>query len=147
MLVLLSSKQIFACDYYENERALEEILDTGTYENVSGKVCSYDKRSVIPIKKGKANGKVKVFIDADKILEVIFKNDKREGLAKDYYESGTLKEEFNYINGKVEGLDKVYYKSGALKAEGNYKDNEKEGLWKEYDESGALEKEEIYQIW
>ncbi len=117
MLVLLSSKQILACDYYENERVLKEMLDTGTYKsNVTGKVCSYGKRSVIRIKKGK----VKVFLPniSESIVEAKFKNGKPEGLAKQYYESG------------------------ALKAEGNYKDNGKEGLWKEYDESGKL-KEEI----
>ncbi len=61
MLLLISSKQMFACDYYENEDMLEKMLNTGIYKsNATGKVCSYDKRSVIPIKNGKANGKAKV---------------------------------------------------------------------------------------
>ena len=55
VVILLLSKQIFACDYYEDESVLKEILKTGIYKsNVSGKVCSYDKKSVIPIKRWKS---------------------------------------------------------------------------------------------
>ena len=160
ILLLISSKQIFACNYYEDEKALIEILETGTYRsNVSGKVCSYDKRSVIPIKNGKVNGKVKVFLPniSESIVEAKFKNGKKEGLAKTYYyPSGALKKEVNYVNGKEEGLVKLYYyKFGVLKSEANYKNNEKEGLWKEYDESGKLKgkinytngKEQIKSFW
>ncbi len=121
MLVLLSSKQIFACNYYEDEDVLKKIIDTGAYRsNVSGKVCSYNEKSVIRIK----NGKVKVFLPNinGSIVEAKFKNGKKEGLAKTYYyPSGALKKEVNYVNGKEEGLVKWYYESGKLEREINYK--------------------------
>ena len=122
MLLLVFSKQILACDYYEDEEVLNEILDIGTYKsNVTGKVCSNDKRIVIPIKNGEA-----------------------EGLAKDYYKSGALAYEMNFKNGKWEGF-KRYYKSGKLEAEGNYKNGKRESLWKYYYKSGKLKKEENYK--
>ncbi len=132
MLVLLSSKQILACDYYENERVLKEMLDTGTYKsNATGKVCSYGKRSVIRIKKGKVNGKAKVFLPNNQIItEAKFKNGKLEGLAKDYYESGALRSEINFKNGLPEGLEKRYDESGKLEQEVNYKNGRREGLFK-----------------
>lgn len=164
-ILLISSKQILACDYYEDEKVLKETINTGVYKsNVTGKVCSHDKKSFIPIKNGKADGKAKVFLltepqdgkakvflglpDASKgIMEVEFKNGKREGLFKRYYLSGALLAEANYKNDKLEGLTKIYYESGKLKEEGNYKDNKLVGLWKYYDESGALKAETMFSKW
>ena len=116
MLLLVSSKQILACDYYENGGVIWQTLETGIYhKNVSGVVCSSDKRFSISI----INGKI-------------------EGLVKFYYESGALESEANYKNGKQEGLEKWYYESGALKLEVNYKNDKEEGLEKVYYESGIF---------
>ncbi|HJN01536.1 MAG: hypothetical protein QF907_09010 [Nitrospinota bacterium] len=38
---------------------------------------------------------------------------------KEYYPSGKLKTERNFIKGKLEGISKVYYESGELQAEDN----------------------------
>ena len=44
MFLVISSKQILACDYYEDVSVLNKTLDTGIYKsNVSGK-CSNDKK-------------------------------------------------------------------------------------------------------
>ena len=94
IFLFISSNQMLACDYYENRKTLKEIMETGTYKsNVSGKVCSDDKKSVIPIKDGKADGKVKVFLtDTDiRIIKVKFKNGIKKGLYKEYYPSGRLR--------------------------------------------------------
>ncbi len=58
MILLISSKQRLACDYYGYEKSvLREILETRTYyKNVSGVACSHNRESVIPIKNGKAQG-------------------------------------------------------------------------------------------
>ena len=124
MLLFISGNQMLACDYYEDEKVLKEVIETGTYKSkdTTGKLCSNDKRQVIPIKKGKV-----------------------EGLAKTYYKSGALEVEINFKNGKAEGLGKMYYKSGALKGEANFKNGELEGLWKQYYESGALEIERKFK--
>ena len=165
-ILLLSSKQIFACDYYEDDYSVldEMIHETGTYKlNVTGKVCSSDKEYIIPIKNGKIDGKVKALplaYDIIGTLEVEFKNGKIDGLYKIYNKSGKLEEkthykngikegfsfytdyggwvEENYKNGELDGLWKLYYESGALGMEGNFKNDIEEGLWKYYDKSGKL---------
>ena len=43
------------------------------------------------------------------------KNGKMEGIGKEYYESGQLKNEVNWSNGKLEGVCKIYFESGQLK--------------------------------
>ena len=45
MLLLTASKQILACDYYEDEDVLKKIIKTGAYKSkATGKVCSNDKK-------------------------------------------------------------------------------------------------------
>ena len=82
MLLFVSSKQMLACDYYEDDKkVLDKILyETGAYKsNVTGKLCSRDKKIVIPIKDGKV-----------------------DGLLKFYYESGRLAVKANFKNGKLD---------------------------------------------
>ena len=147
MLLVISSKQMFACDYYEDNDVLDEIIDIGTYKsNVSGVVCSHNTKNVIPIKDGKIEGLVKWHYESGELwYKANVKNGKAEGLYKAYYETGELKEEGNYKNSKREGLWKYYDKSGALREEINYKNGKLEGLWRYYDESGKLKKEENYK--
>ena len=103
LLLLISSKQILACDYYEDKSVISKTLDTGIYhKNISGVVCSPNKTITIPIK----NGKVK-------------------GLYKEYYESGVAKEKGNLKNNKREGLWKYYDESGKLKEKVNYRNGER----------------------
>ncbi|WP_372446177.1 toxin-antitoxin system YwqK family antitoxin, partial [Helicobacter bilis] len=52
--------------------------------------------------------------------ETPFKNDKAEGIAKEYYESGELRAETPFKNDKREGIEKWYYWNGNLMAEISY---------------------------
>ena len=54
------------------------------------------------------------------------------GVNKEYYENGTLKEEVSYNNGKLNGIFKEYYEDGSLKSEGNYNNGVLDGIVKEY---------------
>ena len=45
-------------------------------------------------------------------MEGNYKDDKREGLFKEYYENGDLKSKGNYKDDKGEGLFKRYYENG-----------------------------------
>ena len=55
-----------------------------------------------------------------------------DGINKEYYENGTIKEEVSYSNGKLNGTFKEYYEDGALKSEGNYNNGLMDGIVKEY---------------
>jgi antitoxin component YwqK of YwqJK toxin-antitoxin module len=73
-------------------------------------------------------------------MEWNYKNGKREGISKLYYEGGMLEAERRYGNDKLEGITKVYYKDGTIKYIENYKDGQMINR-KKYDEQGNLVKE------
>ena len=74
-----------------------------------------------------------------------YKDGKKHGLGKSFFENGELKSIDNFKDRKLHGPSKDYYENGKLKIEGNYKDSKKHGLRKEYFESGALEAELNYK--
>tara|TARA_Y100000031_G_C8111403_1_gene333660 strand:+ start:104 stop:565 length:462 start_codon:yes stop_codon:yes gene_type:complete len=72
-------------------------------------------------------------------------NGKLEGTGKGYYERGKLQWEETYKNGKLEGIAKGYYVSGKLQAEANFKNGKKHGTLTVYSESGAIQYVETYK--
>ena len=62
----------------------------------------------------------------------------KEGLYKEYYESGALASEGNYKNGKKQGLFKEYDELGRVMWERNYKQGQLHGITKKYYEDGPL---------
>lgn len=69
---------------------------------------------------------------------------KAEGLQKNYYDDGTLKNEVTYVAGKRNGPARQFYKNGKPESEINYKDNKKDGPSKWYYEDGLLYQEISY---
>jgi len=72
-------------------------------------------------------------------------NGKLEGIGKGYYESGKLQWEEIYKNGELEGIAKGYYESGKLQAEANFKNGKKHGTLTVYSESGVIQYVETYK--
>ncbi len=72
-------------------------------------------------------------------------NDKLEGTGKGYYESGKLQWEENYKNGKIEGIARGYHENGKLQAEANFKNGRKHGTLTVYSESGEIQYVETYK--
>ncbi|MHB9310319.1 toxin-antitoxin system YwqK family antitoxin, partial [Fusobacterium polymorphum] len=54
------------------------------------------------------------------------------GIVKENYPNGKLKENLIVVNGKVNGNVKVYYENGNLKYNTSYKNNKKDGIEKIY---------------
>ena len=54
------------------------------------------------------------------------------GKGKEYYNSGELQFEGEYLNGKRNGQGKEYYKDGKIEFEGEYLDGKRNGKGKEY---------------
>ena len=90
-----------------------------------------DKISGCVVKEYDENGKLEI--------EIPYKNDKAEGIAKVYFESGNLNIEIPYKNGKKEGIKRWYYANGNLEGEIPYKNGKREGTAKEYDKMGNLQ--------
>ncbi len=61
-----------------------------------------------------------------------------DGIYKEYYETGILKEKITFVNGTYEGLYSEYYPNGKIYFKCYYKDLKLDGLYEEYSNSGAL---------
>ena len=149
--ISMAAEQTDACQY--NLKDLD-IRDGTHYLNgkpITGIACFYNKNGNIfnktPFKDGKREGLSKNYYDYEsgKLLsETLFKDGKIEGLVT-YYESGKLRDETPYKDDKREGLGKSYYESGKLEDESPLKDGKREGLVKTYYESGKLRHEKPFK--
>ena len=68
------------------------------------------------------------------------------GYYNDYYESGKVKWESNYVYGKLEGKSVWYYESGEVEREGNYVDGKRDGKSVYYDEEGNITRERCWEM-
>jgi hypothetical protein len=61
----------------------------------------------------------------------------KNGLIKEYFEDGSIKEETEYFNGVKEGKRKVWYRSGQLYKSGTMKNDRWHGTYEEWYENGS----------
>lgn len=67
-----------------------------------------------------------------------YKDNKKIGTWKKYYDNGNLKSELIYENNKPNGYAKFYYENGNMSEEGMWKNNKWVGDYKFYYENGNL---------
>lgn len=92
------------------------------------------------------NGLIKNYYPSGKIeSEINYVNGVRDGDAKFYWDNGNIKTELNYNNGKVDGLVKEYYPTGILKETYTIQDGKKQGPLTFYNEQGAFLSEIYYE--
>lgn len=77
-------------------------------------------------------------------METTYNEGVVNGLRKEYYISGQLKQSSNYLNGNLDGEIKAYYTDGTLKYEGSFTNGKLSGIHKEYNSAGGLTSEETY---
>ncbi|MCZ4407915.1 toxin-antitoxin system YwqK family antitoxin [Cryomorphaceae bacterium 1068] len=70
-----------------------------------------------------------------------YENNKKIGVWKKYYPSGTLRNEITFKNNLPRGLYKVYYPNGKLEEEGNWQGNKNVGAFKRYHKNGSIAQE------
>ncbi|MEI6575752.1 MAG: hypothetical protein WCO63_06185 [Bacteroidota bacterium] len=105
-------------------------------------------------KEGKKQGTWKNFWENGNIRsEGTYRNDKRNGVFKDYMSDGKLFKMFKFENDSLipdaEEVAKIdvradYYKSGKVKIMAQYKNNVPDGIRREFSEDGKLEKGFVY---
>lgn len=78
------------------------------------------------------------FLDGAIREEVYYKDGKKEGVAKLYNKKGIMRGEFNFKNGKQDGLNRTYYPDGERLKEITFKDGRLEGINREYAKDGRL---------
>ncbi|BDS10429.1 toxin-antitoxin system YwqK family antitoxin [Aureispira anguillae] len=74
----------------------------------------------------------------DSLILNQYKNGKKEGVWREFYEKGRLRSEGVYKDGKKEGLHREWWKNGELSLEGTYENGTANGLMKWYNEKGRL---------
>jgi len=65
-----------------------------------------------------------------------YKDNKKEGIWKTYFITGTIKSEVTYKNNKPDGYAKIYYPTGTLQEEGIWKGNKWVGKYHFYHKNG-----------
>lgn len=93
--------------------------------------------------------RVNYWENGQKLSEVQYFDEKRDGSCKYWYKNGQLMSSGLYKNGKMYGPFISYYENGQIQSQGNYNYNEsgiysrKDGVWKYYYENGKIESESI----
>jgi antitoxin component YwqK of YwqJK toxin-antitoxin module len=74
-----------------------------------------------------------------------FKDGLQEGLCKQFYENGQVKEAAEWKKGKLEGDAVFYFENGKTQAKGEYKKGYKVKEWAYYDKNGILTGKEAFR--
>lgn len=99
-------------------------------------------------KNGMQNGVFQLYTEKGILVDdAIFKNGKRDGITKQYYnDTGNLQVEVYYTDGILNGAVKEYYQNKKLLREINYSYGKKEGLTQEYYDDGKKKIEMYYEL-
>jgi hypothetical protein len=81
----------------------------------------------------------------EKISEIDFVNDQKEGIERKFYGYDKVKEETEFLGGVKDGSYIRYFFSGQSAQEGQYKDGKKDGKWTRYFEDGSIRQEGGYK--
>lgn len=119
-------------DEFKVDRAERARFEGGTQEVVEKKYYN----------SGVLKQTITLFRMSKKIkIETPYKNDKKEGIEKGYYESGKVAVEIPYVSDKIDGVYKSFYENGAVDLVIPYKNDKKDGTGKEYYENGNIKLE------
>jgi antitoxin component YwqK of YwqJK toxin-antitoxin module len=95
---------------------------------------------------GVKNGAEKLYYPGKGLAEVVgWKEGKKEGPWKQFYDDGTLKLDGTYHMDEKEGILRTYYVSGQLLSTGQYVNGHQDGLWIYYDNTGKVTLKEQYE--
>lgn len=74
----------------------------------------------------------------------IYKDDVPQGMVREYYHNGKLRNETPYTDGHIDGLVRSYFEDGTLSLQVPYVYGKKEGIERIYYPSGKLQSETKY---
>ena len=118
----------------------------------TGEYKRYNENGALIIKKqlvkGKNDGDYEGYFDIGKdAVEYMatYKNDKIEGVLKEYYSNGTLYKETNFKNHQKKGIERTYNADGLKIAEVNYLNDELNGAYTTYHNNGNVEQESVLE--
>ena len=80
---------------------------------------------------------IEYYENGQKMSEIHYKNDKRDGLWTYWDENGKKEIEGHHKNGELDGLETWWHENGQKMSEGHFKNGKKDGLWTEWHENGT----------
>ncbi len=93
---------------------------------------------------GVADGpRIMYYDNGNKELERSYKNGTMDGIAREYYKNGVLKQECMMVDGEIEGTAVMYYETGEKQYELNFRKGVKQGDYFEYAKDGRV----LRQFW
>ncbi|PKP27531.1 MAG: hypothetical protein CVU06_01765 [Bacteroidetes bacterium HGW-Bacteroidetes-22] len=98
-------------------------------------------------KNGIPEGRWAAYFAADSVTAQIqmWKAGSRNGLYREFFQTGSVKFEMNYADDKAQGVVQGWLPEGILQFKGNYNNGKKDGEWLFYTIDGKLKKKEVYQ--
>lgn len=114
-----------------------------------GEIRKYNLRGYLwyieEYKDGKKHGQQKYFYDDGNVKSYsLFKEGKKHGIDREYYNNGKIKEEKEYNEGVLDGFFRKFYENGKLKEECSYDNDVKEDRCRSYYEEGGIKTDVIY---
>lgn len=98
------------------------------------------------LKDGQPDGKMTQYYETGAVLaENQYVAGKKTGTQKYFYQNGMVQAEYQTRNDALDGFYRDFHENGRPANEGTYADNLKQGVWKEYDETGKLIKQAKYK--
>jgi len=133
--VIFLSNIFFSCKNYIEEEVIKS--PTGQIEKVILWDTKDGKREMVKETRFYPNG--------NKEREGNYKNDKKNGLWKAWYEDGKIRVEDEFKDGKLHGFTKIWQENGELLYEGKCKEGKADGVWIFYDKDGKKMQETEYK--
>lgn len=130
---------LISCDgLMKSEKQSKKIKDGIVKQYRAGNIL----KTEIMYKNGKRHGVAKNYYGDGKTLhqKIEYKEDKKHGEAITYYENGNIYQSTPYIEDKIEGVRKKYRQNGKLMSEAPYKNDHPCLGLKEYLLDGSLKK-------
>jgi len=92
------------------------------------------------------DGIYKEYFDTGEIWrETTYKDGKEDGSIRIYYRNGKLQAESTKRDGKTDGIVRMYYEDGTLQHDWHYKEDKPDGSWKWFREDGTLIMLNVYK--
>ena len=116
---------------------------------IDGVCCKYKNTNImeyVSYKEGKKNGESKLFYERGMLMETsTYKDGRRDGVTIWYSnkdkEQGPMVAMYTYKDGRFDGPQETYYENGMLKSRKTFSDNRQEGPSYEFYEDGSLKSE------
>ena len=131
-----------------NEYNIDNIFENGdllyfkdSKKKVDGKVYKKINNKLMIlglVKKGKRDGKWKMYFKNGEILKENYNNGLLDGSISLTYSNGQKKWRISYLKGIKNGLSTFWYENGKKWREGNYSKGDSVGEWVFWDETGMM---------